>query len=73
MGKTIVDSPAGGVWVGLGDFVVRLGCERRFEKISKIILFWLLLLIPTQLGKHFWFDWSLVWGMRVDYFSPTVM
>ena len=41
------------------------------EKISKIILFWLLLLIPTQLGKHFWFDWSLVWGMRVDYFSPT--
>ncbi|HOG37422.1 MAG TPA: O-antigen ligase family protein [Candidatus Woesebacteria bacterium] len=42
------------------------------EKIRKIILFWLLLLIPTQLGRHFWFDWSLVWGIRVDYFSPTI-
>jgi O-antigen ligase len=30
------------------------------------------LLIPTQLGRHFWFDWSLVLGIRVDYLSPTL-
>ena len=40
-------------------------------KVSKILLFWLILLIPTQLGKHFWFDWSSVLGIRIDYFSPT--
>jgi hypothetical protein len=40
-------------------------------KVSKILLFWLILLIPTQLGKHFWFDWSSILGIRIDYFSPT--
>ncbi len=29
-------------------------------------------LLPTQLGRHFWFDWTSVWGIRVDYFSPTL-
>lgn len=42
------------------------------EKISKIFLFLLLCLIPTQLGKHFWFDWSMVLGIRIDYLSPTL-
>ena len=40
-------------------------------KVTKILLFLLILLIPTQLGKHFWFDWSTVLGIRIDYFSPT--
>jgi O-antigen ligase len=36
-------------------------------------LFWLLLLLlPFQLGKHFWPNWSYVLGLRVDYFSPVV-
>ncbi len=42
------------------------------EKLSKILLFLLLCLIPTQLGKHFWFDWSMVLGIRIDYLSPTL-
>ena len=42
------------------------------EKISKGLLFLLLLVIPTQLGKHFWFDWSLILGIRIDYLSPTL-
>ncbi len=41
-------------------------------KLSKVLLFLLLCLIPTQLGKHFWFDWSLVLGIRIDYLSPTL-
>jgi O-antigen ligase len=24
------------------------------------------------LGRHFWFDWSLVLGIRIDYLSPTL-
>lgn len=42
------------------------------EKISKVLLFLLLCLIPTQLGKHFWFEWSLILGIRIDYLSPTL-
>lgn len=36
-------------------------------------IFWLfLLLLPFQLGKHFWPNWSYVLGLRVDYFSPVI-
>jgi len=35
-------------------------------------LFLFLLLIPTQLGKHFWPEWSYLLGIRVDYLSPTL-
>lgn len=34
-------------------------------------LFLFLCLIPSQLGKHFWPQWSYVLGIRVDYLSPT--
>lgn len=32
----------------------------------------LILLSPSQLGFHFWPDWSLVNGIKIDYLSPTV-
>lgn len=32
----------------------------------------LVLLIPSQLGLHFWPEWSFIDGVRVDYFSPTI-
>jgi len=35
-------------------------------------LFLFLLLIPTQLGKHFWPEWSYVLGIRIDYLSPVL-
>ena len=35
-------------------------------------LFLFLLLIPTQLGRHFWPEWSYILGIRVDYLSPTL-
>lgn len=41
-------------------------------KLSKLIFFFLLLLLPTQLGKHFWPEFSYVLGQRVDYLSPTI-
>jgi hypothetical protein len=33
-----------------------------------LCVFWLLL-IPTQLGRHFWLKESSVMGARVDYLS----
>lgn len=32
----------------------------------------LFLLFPIQLGKHFWPEWSIILGRRVDYLSPTL-
>lgn len=41
-------------------------------KHHKIFFSLLLILLPTQLGFHFWPDWSMVLGRRVDYLAPTV-
>ena len=41
-------------------------------KFEKVIFYLILLFLPTQLGKHFWPDFSMVDGIRVDYLSPTI-
>jgi hypothetical protein len=42
------------------------------KKVELLILYLLILLLPSQLAYHFWPDWSFVFGIRVDYLSPTV-
>src|SRR6266513_3928208 len=42
------------------------------NKIESLLLSLFFLLLPTQLGKHFWPDFTLVSGIRIDYLSPTV-
>lgn len=37
--------------------------------IKNLIVFLFLLFLPTQLGKHFFFDFSYVSGVRIDYLS----
>ena len=37
--------------------------------LTKILTFLFLFLLPSQLGKHFFFDFSYVNGVRVDYLS----
>jgi len=45
----------------------------RFFKIINIFLsFILLLLLPTQWGKHFFPSFSFLDGVRVDYLAPTL-
>lgn len=36
------------------------------------ILATFLLFLPTQLGRHFWLKDSFVFGLKVDYLSPTL-
>lgn len=43
-----------------------------FLKLEKILLFLILLLLPTQLGKHFWPQFSYVYSLPIDYLSPTL-
>ncbi|KKS33185.1 MAG: hypothetical protein UU93_C0001G0016 [Candidatus Amesbacteria bacterium GW2011_GWA2_42_12] len=37
-----------------------------------MLLFLLVLLLPSQLSHHFWPSWSLINGIRSDYLSPTL-
>lgn len=41
-------------------------------KITTLLFYLLLLLLPTQLGRHFFFDFSLISGIRSDYLAPTI-
>src|SRR5258708_34693956 len=41
-------------------------------KFERLIFSLLILLLPTQFGKHFWPDFTIVSGIRIDYLSPTV-
>lgn len=42
------------------------------EKLQRGIFYLLLVLLPTQLGLHFWLQWSYISGIRIDYLSPTL-
>lgn len=41
-------------------------------KLHQKLFVLLIFLLPVQLGKHFWPDFSLIFGIRVDYLSPTI-
>ncbi len=43
-----------------------------FFSLHRSVFFLFCLLLPTQLGYHFWPDWSLIYGRRIDYLSPTI-
>jgi O-antigen ligase len=42
------------------------------ERIRTLFFYLLILLLPTQLGLHFWPQWATVLGRRIDYLSPTL-
>jgi len=42
------------------------------NKLTKFFFYLLILFLPTQFGKHFWPDSSFVYGLRLDYLSPTI-
>ena len=40
--------------------------------LDKFLFYLLLLFLPTQLGLHFWPNFSFIQGIRIDYLSPTL-
>jgi len=51
--------------IGFLSFVPKINLE-------DLIYLLILLLLPTQLGRHFWPSFSYISGVRVDYLSPTL-
>jgi len=39
---------------------------------NQLIIFLIIFFLPTQLGRHFFFPQSFVFGIRVDYLAPTI-
>jgi O-antigen ligase len=46
--------------------------QNALEKFHQKLFYLLVLLLPTQLGKHFWPQFAFVFGLPIDYLSPTV-
>ncbi|QQG44387.1 MAG: O-antigen ligase family protein [Candidatus Roizmanbacteria bacterium] len=46
--------------------------NHRISNIEYLIIFVFILLLPTQLGKHFFFSLSYLSGVRIDYLAPTI-
>ncbi|MFI5205312.1 MAG: O-antigen ligase family protein [Candidatus Paceibacterales bacterium] len=42
------------------------------RRIEQVLFFSCLIFLPTQLGKHFWPQFSLVYSLPIDYLSPTL-
>jgi len=46
--------------------------NQKLNNIRKLLNYLLIIFLPTQVGKHFWPDFSSIKGARVDYLSPTL-
>jgi hypothetical protein len=46
--------------------------KRTIEQLNNFLLCIFLVFLPTQLGLHFFFPFSYLNGIRVDYLAPTI-
>ena len=49
-----------------------LWVEKVLDKLQYLLFFLLIVLLPVQLGRHFWPDFTHVWGLPIDYLAPTI-
>lgn len=42
------------------------------KTLEQLLFFFCVLFIPTQIGKHFWPDFTLIFSIKTDYFSPVI-
>jgi len=50
----------------------RVKKRNSWDYFNDWVIFLFVLLLPTQFGKHFFFPFSYISGVRVDYLSPTL-
>ena len=49
-----------------------LSLKLRVKRLESVLFFLTLLFLPTQLGRHFWPDFSFIYSLKIDYLSPTL-
>lgn len=42
------------------------------ERLERLLLFLIIIFLPTQLGKHFWPTFSFIYSLPIDYLSPVI-
>lgn len=42
------------------------------KKLEKLFFLLTIIFLPTQLGKHFWPEFSFIYSLPIDYLSPTL-
>lgn len=52
--------------------LINLKLTQYLHNLEKLFFFLTILFLPTQLGKHFWPEFSSVYSLRIDYLSPTI-
>lgn len=58
--------------VEIGSLLSNPGNKRLAVTVSRTLFYLLCVLLPTQLGKHFFSPFSTISGVRVDYLAPTI-
>lgn len=49
-----------------------LQTKRLSKRLENTLLFLVILFVPTQLGRHFFLDFSFIYSLRIDYLAPTI-
>src|SRR3989344_6346282 len=44
----------------------------KLKRVENVLLFLTILFLPTQLGRHFWPEFSFIYSLPIDYLSPTL-
>ncbi|MBI2017939.1 O-antigen ligase family protein [Candidatus Daviesbacteria bacterium] len=44
----------------------------KLKRAEDFLIFLTILFLPTQLGRHFWPQFSYIYSLKVDYLSPTI-
>ncbi len=44
----------------------------KLKRVESVLLFLILLFLPTQLGKHFWPQFAYIYSLKIDYLSPAI-
>jgi len=44
----------------------------RKTSLEKLVFWFLIFLLPSQLAYHFWPDYSFIFGIRIDYLAPSI-
>lgn len=51
---------------------MKLSITRNLHVLESLLFFLNVLFLPSQLGKHFWPDFSFIFSLRIDYLSPVI-
>lgn len=50
----------------------RINISKKYKAIDQMLVFGLFFFAPTQLARHFWPEWTYIFGIRSDFLALTI-